>query len=98
MKLRIKELAKKNNLTISSLALRSGVTQATLSNTINGKSKPSFEVLEKIAAELGVELWELFTESTKKEELTALISFEGKLFRANSFKELDDVITKLKAY
>ncbi len=63
MKLRIKEICKEKGITITSLAEALGVTQESMSRTINGN--PTITTLDKIATALGVEVADLFEHSAK---------------------------------
>ena len=63
MLLRIKEIAKTQGVTITELAGIVGITQPNLSNVVNGKTSPSLDLLQRIAAALGVEVAELFAPS-----------------------------------
>lgn len=96
MNLRIKEILGKNKITVTSFAKEIGITQANMSNIVNGKSKPSLETLEKIAKALNVEVWELFTSSTNTIELTALIDYKGVLYRFDSVEALKEFIKGLE--
>lgn len=64
--LRIKEVLIENNLTGKELAEKINVTQASVSNIVNGNSFPKPETLLKIAEVLDVDVRELFI-STKSE-------------------------------
>lgn len=64
--LRIKELLSEKKLTGKELAEKINVTQASISNIVNGNSFPKPETLLKIAEVLDVDLKELFI-STKEE-------------------------------
>lgn len=64
--LRIKEVLLENNLTGKELAERINVTQASVSNIVNGNSFPKPETLLKIAEALDVDVRELFI-STKND-------------------------------
>lgn len=94
MKLRIKELCKEKGINITQLAEVMGIKQESLSRAINGN--PTIETLQKIADALKVELWELFTSSTSKEELTALIAHKGEFYRASTVAELENIVEKIK--
>ena len=59
-KLRIKELCKEKGLTLNTLADKVGISQPSISLIVNGKQKPSFDTLEKIAEALDVDIAELF--------------------------------------
>ena len=62
----IKDYLNKFSITQKELADRLGVTQATVSATI---SRPSFPTLERIAAALNVEPWQLLAPPAVVEEL-----------------------------
>ena len=67
MKLRIKDVIKEKKLTVVAVAEAIGITQPNMSNIVNGKSTPSLETLEKIAAALGVNITELFDQPRSNE-------------------------------
>ena len=60
MQLRIKEVSKSQGISITKLAEWVGITQPNMSNIANGKTSPSLDLLERIAAALGVPVPELF--------------------------------------
>lgn len=60
MQLRIKEVSKSQGISITKLAELVGITQPNMSNIANGKTSPSLELLDRIAAALGVTVPELF--------------------------------------
>ena len=62
----IKDYLNKSNITQQELAERLGVKQATVSATI---SRPSYPTLERIAAALDVEPWQLLAPPSVVEEL-----------------------------
>lgn len=66
MSTHIKDYIKKSGITQQELAERLGVKQATVSATI---SRPSFPTLERIAAALNVEPWQLLAPPSVVEEL-----------------------------
>lgn len=57
---RIKEIAKEKGVTISRVAEIVETTQPNLSAIINEKTKPSIDMLQRIAEALGVHISELF--------------------------------------
>ena len=60
MELRIKEVLKEKGLTGVWLASQVGITRPNMSNMVSGKSKPSLDTLERIAAALNVTVTDLF--------------------------------------
>lgn len=60
MQLRIKEVSKSQGVSITKLAELVGITQPNMSNIANGKTSPSLDLLERIAAAMGVSVPELF--------------------------------------
>lgn len=69
--LRIKELLKEKNMMQKELATAMGVSDVALRQSLKGN--PTIGTLQKIADVLGVELWELFTETTSKAEFCAMV-------------------------
>ncbi len=92
--LRIKEISKMKGYTLSDLANKLGIGRSAFHQQINGN--PTLETLEKIASALNVEIWELFTPSIRKDELTALVDHRGRLYKANSIEELQGIIEEIK--
>lgn len=66
MKVYIKEMLAAKGLTQKEIANKMGVTQSNISATI---SRPSFPTLERIAAALNVEPWQLLAPPSVVEEL-----------------------------
>lgn len=66
MQVYIKEMLSKKGLTQKEIAKKMGVTQSNISATI---SRPSFPTLERIAAALDVEPWQLLAPPAVVEEL-----------------------------
>ena len=66
MKVYIKEMLATKGLTQKEIAKKMGVTQSNISATI---SRPSFPTLERIAAALNVEPWQLLAPPAVVEEL-----------------------------
>jgi transcriptional regulator with XRE-family HTH domain len=60
MSLRIKELLKERGIAVKDLSTMIDLTPPSVSNLINGKSKPSIEVFERIALALNVPVSDLF--------------------------------------
>lgn len=90
----IREIAKEKGITLVSLADKIGIGRSALNQQIDGN--PTVETLNKIANALDVEVWELFTPSVSKEELTALVDHRGRLYKANSIEELETLIKEIK--
>ncbi len=66
--LRLKEVMAEKDITGKTLAERLGIRPATISDIVTGRSQPRFELLAKIADELGVEMRDLF-KSSKLQQL-----------------------------
>lgn len=60
MALRIKELMDEKGVKSIQLSEMIGISKVSISNLLNGKLKPSFDTLEKIATALNVPMWQLF--------------------------------------
>ena len=91
--LRIKELLKQKGITQIELSKKIGITPSALLQSITGNT--SVSRLKELADALNVSIGELF-ESTSKKELTALVSYKGEFFKANTLEELEEVVSKIK--
>lgn len=94
--LRIKELCKKQGMTLQGLASVAGLSQNSISGLATGKQKPSFDTLEKLASALNVEVGELFT---PKNDFIAFVRMNGQThtFTApGDLKAFADTITDLQ--
>lgn len=60
MILHLKELMRKHSITSIDMAERLKVSKTTISYWINGKVFPAPDMLENIAAAIGVPVWQLF--------------------------------------
>ena len=60
MELRIKEILKERGIAIKDFTVMMELTAPTISNFINGKSKPSIDVFERAAKALNVPITDLF--------------------------------------
>lgn len=94
MELRIKELCKAKGILQKDLAEKIGITDIALRASLKGN--PTLSTLEKVANALDVEVWELFTESTSKEELTALIQHKSDFYKANTLPELEKIVSDIR--
>lgn len=92
--LRIKEILSERKISIRSLAETMGIDPASLSRSLTGKM--TLETLRKIAFALNVEIWELFTPSTNRDDLTALVDYQGRLYKAGTIEELQNIIEEIK--
>ena len=55
--LRIEELCKEHKITVNKLATKSGITQSTLNNIVNGVStNPTISTIKKICDGLGIKI------------------------------------------
>ncbi|WP_432454893.1 MULTISPECIES: helix-turn-helix domain-containing protein [unclassified Agarivorans] len=63
---KLKRLRKRQNLTLDSLAERSGISRSMISLIERGQSSPTATVLNKLADALGISLPELFSDDSEK--------------------------------
>lgn len=59
MSLQLRKILEQRKLSVLALSKMAGITQANLSNIVNGKASPKLEILERIANALEVETWQL---------------------------------------
>ena len=74
MTLRLKEILKERNLSITKFSTMVGISQSNLSNYINGNISPKLDTLEKIAECLGIDVTDLFK---RKEDMEIFVRFNG---------------------
>lgn len=94
MELRLKELCTLKGTTQKELAEKLDVTEMTLSRASKGNT--SMQLLERIAKELGVEIWEMFTESTEKEGTIGIIRHNGKPYEINSLDDIKKLFAEIE--
>ena len=68
---RIHELCEKKDMTMYGLALKTGISQSSLSNIMNRGSVPTFLTLGRICDGLGMTLAQFFAEGEDRPDLTA---------------------------
>ncbi|MCD8164864.1 MAG: helix-turn-helix domain-containing protein, partial [Bacteroides sp.] len=78
------------------LAGEVGMAQPSMSNIINGKSSPSMESLERIAAVLQMEVWELFAGSVQRNNLYGFVEYKNVVYKIDSIKALEKLLLKVK--
>ena len=103
MKVYIKEMLAAKGLTQKEIANKMGVTQSNISATI---SRPSFPTLERIAAALDVEPWQLLAPPAVVEELkqaraqrddfAAFVRLNGKNYTPQTLDELAAFVDMLR--
>lgn len=74
MVLRLKDILKERNLSLTKFSAMVGISQSNLSNYLNGNISPKLDTLEKIAGCLGVDVTELFR---KKEDFEIFVRYNG---------------------
>ncbi len=104
----IKDFLKKNGITQTELAQRLDVRQATISAVI---SRPSFPTLERIAAALDVEPWQLLAPPAVVEEvkqaraqrsgggggaLVGVVRVGGETYTADTVQQLRAIVERLE--
>ena len=104
----IKDYLKKNGITQKELAQRLDVRQATVSAII---SRPSFPTLERIAAALEVEPWQLLAPPAVVEELkqvraqrsggggcamVGVVRVGGEIYTADTVQQLRAIVERLE--
>ena len=104
----IKDYLKKNGITQKELAQRLDVRQATVSAVI---SRPSFPTLERIAAALDVEPWQLLAPPSVVDELkqvraqrsgggggglVGVVRVGGEIYTADTVQQLRAIVDRLE--
>lgn len=89
MELRLREILKERKMTIAQFSELSGITQANISNYMQGRISPTLDTLSKIADALHIEVTELFK---KKNDVVFMAKYDDKIIEIKK----DDIIEMIK--
>ena len=92
--LRIKELLKEKDVTAKDLAADLGIAENSLSRIITEKQQPRFELLQKIADLLDVQLWQLFSGS--QDAVKGIIDYRGIIYPIQTKKDLEELLKNMQ--
>lgn len=67
---RVERLRQQKNISRYRMALRSGLSQSSISNLLNRRNVPSIQTLEKICKGLGMTLAQFFSADNERPDLT----------------------------
>lgn len=81
MVLRLKEILKERNLSITKFSAMVGISQPNLSNYLNGNVSPKLDTLEKIAECLDIDVTELFR---KENDIEFFVRYNGSEYSITS--------------
>lgn len=94
MEIRLKELCQSKGITQKELAAKLEVTEMTLSRASKGNT--SMQLIERIADNLNVEVWELFTEARDRHDFIAIVKNGKDYYNATTLSELEKIISDIK--
>ena len=94
MSLRLKEILKDRGESITAFALKVGITQANMSNIVNGKSSPTLDTLERIASALNVPITELF-EKENTGDIIGFVKVGDTVHEVKSAEDVKDIAERL---
>jgi transcriptional regulator with XRE-family HTH domain len=89
--LRIKEVCKKQGITVTELAKRLNISQESLSRQIHGN--PTVKWLTKVADELGVNIVDLF--ANPENAVSGFVEFNGEIHRITSKADLENLLNTI---
>lgn len=96
--LRLKELLSESGINGKILADKTGVSQNTISNIVNGKNFPKPELLLKIAEVLDVDVREMFNctkNATGKSHVTGYLEYGGEIHKITDVKSLEAMLNRV---
>lgn len=93
MALKIREVAKSKGISMGEIAEKMGITQITLSQSLNGN--PTLSRLQEVADVIGVDVSELFEYPNRVKDIHGCIFVEGKPIVINNKDELIDLAKKI---
>lgn len=98
----VKSIIKKKGFTLSEVASQMrdkkdniGISQASLSQMLS--NNPTTNKLREIASIIGCKVGDFFTDEMSGTDFTALVKSGNEFFCASSLKELEDIVSELKA-
>lgn len=99
--MKFKETLEKYGLTQTDLANRLGINRVSVSRLLSDKNDLRFSTIEKIAAAIGCEVTELFTNSKRptaptNSDFTALVKSGQSYYSASTLEELKAIVTDLE--
>lgn len=87
--LRLKEILNEKGIKGKELAEKVNVTQASISNIVNGNSFPKPELLQDIAKVLDIDIRDLFTSTKDDDEETIYVLRNGSYIPIGCIKKTD---------
>lgn len=90
MSLRLKDILRERGESISAFALNVGITQANMSNIVNGKSSPTLDTLERIALSLNIPITDLFVVGSQ--DLCGHVEYKGVVYTIKSREDLEKLL------
>lgn len=79
------------------LADRLGINRVSVSRLLSEKNDIRLSTIEKIAKAIGCKVGDFFADEMSGTDFTALVKSGNEFFCASSLKELEDIISELKA-
>lgn len=79
------------------LADRLGINRVSVSRLLSEKNDIRLSTIEKIAKAIGCKVGDFFTDEMSGTDFVALIKSGNEFFCASSLKELEDIVSELKA-
>lgn len=90
----INELLKERKMTKQQLAAKMGVKRENLQRMISTNGNPTLSNLQKIAAALNVELWQLFTGSGNM--IAGAVYYRNEVYKISSKSDLENLINAIE--
>lgn len=79
------------------LAERLGINRVSVSRLLSEKNDIRLSTIEKIAKAIGCKVGDFFEDEMSGTDFTALVKSGNEFFCASSLKELEDIVSELKA-
>lgn len=95
--MRFKETLEKYGITQMELADRLGINRVSVSRLLSEKNDIRLSTIEKIAKAIGCKVGDFFEDEMSGTDFTALVKSGNEFFCASSLKELEDIVSELKA-
>lgn len=94
---RVKEICKKQGITLKELADRMNVPPETVSRILSKDSNPTLLSLVNMAKALQVDVYELFDNFKTDLDVSGYLDVNGKIIRISGFREFEQLYKELKS-
>lgn len=94
VELRINEILKEKDMSMTDLAKKVGINRVNLYTSLNGN--PTYSRLKEVADALGVSIEELFPKEDSKVSICGYIEVDGEINKVSSLADLKELVATIE--